>query len=161
VTEAVSASSEEISMTVEPDFWEVSWQFEGEAFEAVRSMGEELTYKAQSTIFKEGDEGDAMYLVLEGYALVVGIDRRTGDEQTLSIIAAGQSFGELALLVQQPRLATVLAGTDLRVLKVTPATLEALEEKEARGAAILYKKLARTLAEELIIRGELPSGRKK
>jgi CRP-like cAMP-binding protein len=142
-------------MSTEPDFWEVTWQFDGQAFEPLRSMGEELTYAAQATVFKQGDGPDGMYLVLSGYALVVTVDKDTGIEHTVGIVAQGQSFGELGLLIEQPRLATVVAGTELRVLKITPEILERIEQNAPQSAVILYKKLARTIAEQLVARGDL------
>jgi len=139
-------------MTVDPDFWEVSWRFDGDEFEALRGMSEEVNFKAEETIFKRGDAADCMYLVMDGYALALIIDNKTGEQKAVSIIAEGQSFGELGLLMKQHRTATVTAGTDLKVLKVTQETLKSLEQGHALGAATLYKKLARTLAEQLILK---------
>lgn len=140
--------------TLEPDFWKVTWQFEGEPFETLRAMAQELTFNAEDVIFSEGDKADALYLVLDGYALVTATNTDTGEQETISIIAAGQSFGELALLIQQPRRATIVAGTDLKVLKVSIEVLDKLEGEDARAAAILYKELARTLSMQLLIRAD-------
>jgi len=139
-------------MAVDPDFWEVSWRFDGDEFDALKQMSEEVTFKADEMIFKRGDAADCMYLVLDGYALALIVDPKTGEQKQVSIIAEGQSFGELGLLMKQHRTATVSAGTDLKALKVTLDTLKSLEQGHARGAAILYKKLARTLAEQLILK---------
>lgn len=139
-------------MGIEPDFWEVSWRFDGKEFEALREMAETVTFKAEETIFKRGDPGDCMFLVLDGYALALIVNQTTGDEKTVSIIAEGQSFGELGLLMKQHRTATVTAGTDVKLLKVTLDTLKALEQKNPRSVAFLYKKLARTLAEQIILK---------
>src|SRR6185436_14102389 len=119
------------------------------------SFAEEKHYRARSNVFKKGEESDGMYLVLNGYALVIAIDDVTGDERTVGITTPGQSFGELGLLIQQPRLATVSAGTDLDVLKITPESLAALEEREPSIASQMYKRLARTLASQLISQGNL------
>lgn len=140
-------------MADEYDFWEVTWRFDGPEFEALRAMGHEENYAAKQTIFSQGDPGDSMYLVVKGYALAVVKDASTGVERGTSIIPEGQSFGELSLLMGQPRTATVTAGTDLTVLKITLDTLKGLEQTQPASAAILYKKLARTLAEEVISRG--------
>ncbi|MBN1312956.1 MAG: cyclic nucleotide-binding domain-containing protein [Anaerolineae bacterium] len=138
-------------MATEPEFWEVSWRVEGdEAFEGLQARSIEQHYKNQETIFEQGEPADSMYLVVDGYALALTNDPQTGEEQSTSIIPAGQSFGELGLLMGQPRSATVVAGTDLRVLKITLETVKALEESDPHIAATLYKKLARTLAEQLV-----------
>jgi CRP/FNR family transcriptional regulator, cyclic AMP receptor protein len=140
--------------------WEVSWQFEGEEFEILRSLSDEVAFRARSNVFKQGDAADGMYLVLEGYALVIATDE-TGAERTVGITMPGQSFGELGLLVQQPRMATVSAGTDLRVLKITPDSLSALEAREPAIASMMYKRLARTLASQLIVQGNLLGAEEK
>ena len=134
----------------DPDFWEVTWQTEGTEFEALVKLAIPETYPNQHIIFKQGDPADSMYLVQKGYALAVANDPETGEERNTGIVAAGQSFGELGLLMNQPRTATVVAGTDLTVLRVTLETLRALEEAEPAIAARLYKSLARTLAVQLV-----------
>lgn len=137
-------------MESEPDFWEVSWRVEGDAFEGLLAKSTEQNYKPQQTVFEQGEAADGMYLVIEGYALALTNDPKTGAERSTTIIPTGQSFGELGLLMGQPRSATVVAGTELRVLKITLETVKALEEAEPHIAATLYKKLARTLAEQLV-----------
>ena len=142
-------------MEQKPAFWEVTWKFEGESFKTLRSTGKEQTYKARETVFTQGDKADGMYLVLDGFALVIATDPNTGNDRTIGIVEQGQSFGELGLLIEQPRLATVAAGTELRVLKITPAALASLENEASEIASELYKTLARTLAEQLISQGNL------
>jgi CRP-like cAMP-binding protein len=137
-------------MTSEPDFWEVTWRVEDEAFEHLQTRSSEQTYKSQEAVFKQGDAADGMYLVVNGYALAITNDPETGAERSTRIIPPGQSFGELGLLMGQPRSASVVAGTDMRVLKITVDTVMSLEQSDPQTAAILYKKLARTLAEQLV-----------
>lgn len=135
--------------------WEVTWAFEGEAFETLRSLAQEKFYKARTNVFEQGDPPDGMYLVLDGFALVIAKDAERNVERTVGIVQAGQSFGELGLLVEQPRMACVSAGTDLRLLHITEETLASLEEQNPHIAAMMYKMLARTLAAQLIERGNL------
>lgn len=153
-------------MTAHSDFmlgrsdsiWEVSWKLDGEAYDALHALAEEQGYRARANVFQQGDPSDGMYLVLNGYALVIAKDEITGEDRTVGIVTPGQSFGELGLLVQQPRLATVSAGTDLKVLKITPDNLDALESAQPEVASLMYKQLARTLATQLIATGELLRG---
>lgn len=142
-------------MAQEPIYWEVTWRFEGESFEILRTIGEEQTYRARTNVFGQGDKADGLYLVLDGFALVIATDPDTGNDRTVGIVEKGQSFGELGLLIDQPRMATVAAGTDLRVLKITPDSLAALEVEAPKVASALYKTLARTLAEQLVNVGNL------
>ncbi len=137
-------------MESEPDFWEVTWRVEDEIFEELQTKSVEQSYKSQEAIFKQGDAADSMYLVVSGYALAITSDPQTGAERSTRIVPPGQSFGELGLLMGQPRSATVVAGTDMQVLKITLETVKALEQLDPRAAAMLYKRLARTLAEQLV-----------
>jgi|RhiMetdeSRZDD1v2_1073273.scaffolds.fasta_scaffold96139_4 CRP-like cAMP-binding protein len=146
----------QMDLPFDPDSpWEVSWRFEGDEFETIHALAEEISLKARSNVFEQGDESDGMYLVLDGYALVIATDPESSIERTVGIITPGQSFGELGLLVQQPRLATVSAGTDLKVLKITPEVLATLEDQQPSLASMMYKRLARTLATQLIAQGNL------
>lgn len=130
-----------------PEHWLVTWGFQGETFDSLRQYAEELTFAARETIFSQGDAPDGMYLVVEGMVLILHNDK-DGRERTLSIVTEGQSFGELGLLVKQPRLATAAAGLDVRLLKITPVTLHKLETDQPGLVVPLYKALAETLAEQ-------------
>ncbi|KAE8388770.1 cyclic nucleotide-binding-like protein [Aspergillus alliaceus] len=73
-----------------------------------------IKYSAGSTIIKEGDPGDAFYLLESGEAeaFMEGVDR------PVKSYKRGDFFGELALLADQPRAASVVAKTDVKVAKL-------------------------------------------
>jgi CRP-like cAMP-binding protein len=127
--------------------WLVTWGFEGEDFETLRSYAEEVSYPARATIFSQGDASDGLYLVMKGMALVFKTDEQ-GNERTVAIVTEGQSFGELGLLVGTARNATVAAGLDVKLLKISPETLARLESEVPAIVMKMYKMLARTLAEQ-------------
>ena len=131
------------------DVWVVTWKFEDESFETLQTIAEERTYRTGETVFKEGDRADGMYLVLDGTATIV---RKTahGEQRAVATTSPGQSFGEIGLLVERPRQATVVAGTDLRVLKITRTALDLLHKSAPDMAYMMYQVLARTLAEQLL-----------
>ena len=67
-------------------------------------------YQADEIIFDEGEEGQALYIVLSG---VVSVCRnQAASRETLAELAAGSFFGDLALLDNTPRMAQVRARTD-------------------------------------------------
>jgi hypothetical protein len=80
----------------------------------------ELTQVAQwSTVVRQGDHGDSMYLILEGELrarLLVG-DR----EATLATFKPGDFFGEISLFDHGPRSADVVANEESTLLRVTTA----------------------------------------
>jgi CRP-like cAMP-binding protein len=64
---------------------------------------------AGTDLVREGEPGDALFLILEGEAVV----RREGHD--VGRVGPGSHFGELAILDGAPRSATVVAATDVRV----------------------------------------------
>ena len=60
-------------------------------------------------LVREGEEGDALFVILEGEAIV-----QTGDRE-LARVGEGGYFGELALLDGEPRAADVIAATDVTI----------------------------------------------
>lgn len=143
-----------ISKRAAPGSWLVTWQFENEAFETLRTLAQVIQFKASERIFREGEPSDGMYLILSGTATVV---RRSmsGDERIVGKLEAGNSFGEIGLLVASPRHATVIASTTLSAMKITAYALELLQNSAPDIAAMIYKALARSMAEQLMASHEL------
>lgn len=71
-----------------------------------------VTVPADATIFREGDEGDYMYVVKSGK---VRIETRG---QELAVIGAGEIFGEMAMIDRVQRSAAALALTDCELVPV-------------------------------------------
>jgi len=82
--------------------------------DAIAKVGRPVSFDANAKIFEEGDQGDAMYVMLEGSVQVtVG-----GRFHTLK---PGDFFGEMALISSKKRLATVETVEPVRALQI-PAT---------------------------------------
>jgi CRP-like cAMP-binding protein len=69
-------------------------------------------YKAGDVIFNKGDESSQMYVVIEGEVEIQLTDNLT------EIVDSGGFFGEMALISDEPRTATVIAKTDCRIVPV-------------------------------------------
>jgi uncharacterized membrane protein len=69
---------------------------------------------AGSVLFRKGEAGDAVYLIEVG-RVRIHIHDRDGDEVTLAELAAGDFFGEMALLDGKPRSATATVTEDARL----------------------------------------------
>jgi MFS family permease len=81
----------------------------GPALERLASQLEVVQADAGTAIVEQGDPGDRFYVVAEG-ELDVAVDGRP-----VGSVAAGDSFGEIALLRDVPRTATVSARTNARL----------------------------------------------
>jgi hypothetical protein len=77
------------------------------SLEQLASSLARVTVPAGEAVFRQGDPGDRFYVIAGGEADVV-VDGRTVRSQ-----GPGEHFGEIALLRDSPRTATVLARTDL------------------------------------------------
>lgn len=75
------------------------------------AYSKEERFPPEALIFSEGDQGDKLYIVVEGQ---VRISRRLlgMGEEALSIVGRGEVFGEMALIDDQPRSADARAHTD-------------------------------------------------
>jgi len=69
-------------------------------------------------VFKSGDEGDRAYLVQDGLIEIVRVGP-AGDEVVLGEIGKGGIFGEMALVDDQPRMASARAKEQATVAIVT------------------------------------------
>ena len=70
---------------------------------------ETASLPAEATLIEEGEEGDALFVIIEGSASV----RRAGEE--VAAVGEGASFGEMALLDGEPRSATVVSTAPVTV----------------------------------------------
>ncbi len=86
-------------------------------------------FKAGQLIIREGSVGGAAYVVVEGTCEAFRTVK--GNRVSLGKIAAGEAFGELAILSAKPRAASVVAQSDV-VVKVI--TAESLERELARSS---------------------------
>jgi cAMP-dependent protein kinase regulator len=63
-------------------------------------------------VITEGDQGDCLYVVKSGRYLCTKLDQVTQAPRTIKEYTQGESFGELALLYNTPRAASITALTN-------------------------------------------------
>lgn len=78
---------------------------------------ESVTYRAGQVIFHMGDTGDAAYVLINGEA-EVSVETDTG-EIPVAQLKDGDFVGEIAILCDVPRTATVKAKTELKALRIS------------------------------------------
>lgn len=94
----------------------------------VQEMMTDHRYQAGEIIFCEGDEGDALYLIWAGRAAVVKGPVSNPDE--VFIRKPGEVVGEMAILENKPRWASLIALEDVRVLRIERAGFQALLQSQ-------------------------------
>jgi serine phosphatase RsbU (regulator of sigma subunit) len=105
--------------------------------EELRRVAELHTYPEQTTLIKQGDKGNTLYVIIEGR---VAVTQRLedGQERLLGIRGPREFFGELALLDETPRMASCVTLTPTKVLEVTEETFDkVLESSPAVAYAIM------------------------
>ena len=75
-------------------------------------------YPANTVLISEGDSTDSLYVVKEGEVKVLASDQQ-GKEVILNILGPGEYFGELALLDDKPRSASVKTMVPTKVMVIT------------------------------------------
>src|SRR5258706_471240 len=90
---------------------------DAEDLEELSSIVEERRINKDKDLFREGDNGDAVYLIVTGRVRVfVGGGERP--EKTINELGPGACIGEMAVLDSSPRSATVRALDRTRALRV-------------------------------------------
>ena len=99
-------------------------------------VGKRRTYAADQAIVREGTTGTALYIVLSGTARV----EREGGER-LGELKTGDFFGELALIEEHPRTASVVAQTETECLLFPAWEFSALMDEHPEIAVPIMKAL--------------------
>ena len=97
-------------------------ELDDEAASALRASMSEVVLSRGDVLFREGDEGDRVYVVIRG-KVKLGRTAPDGRENLLALLGPGQMFGELSLFDPGPRSATVTAVTDTTLLGLGHADL--------------------------------------
>lgn len=84
----------------------------GEDLAQIAAIADELEFSEGDVVVKEGDIGEAMFIILEGR---VRVHRA---EKTLTEFGARDCFGEMSILDSEPRSATVTALAELATLRI-------------------------------------------
>lgn len=93
---------------------------------AIQNMGRETVQPGQ-TIIRQGEVGDKFYLILDGEA-AVHIDT-DGKPKKVGNLSKGDNFGELALINDAPRAATIIAQSEISLMTLDKQQFKDILEK--------------------------------
>jgi anion transporter len=108
-----------------------------------------LSYQAGAIIFHQAEPGDAFYLVASGAVGVYTADKSGTGETRLEVLRAGEPFGEMALLTNSPRTASIKAESDCEVLRLERGAFFDLVRQQPGVALAIAATLSRRLARQL------------
>lgn len=105
------------------------------------------TVRQFNEIVRQGDPGDAMYLVLEGEVrvrMMIG-----GKESLIAVLPAGEFFGEISLFDHGPRSADVVANAESVLLKISASAFQKLAQESPELATPFLLAVGKTLTSRI------------
>jgi CRP-like cAMP-binding protein len=136
----VPASSELRTFLLQTPFF---GGLEDPSLECILGMTKERRCGAGEDVFREGEQGRSMYVVLEG--LLIATRMTLGTQVRLRHFRAGDFFGEMTLIEMQPRAWTVSAEQPARLLELTGPDLHRLYEKDIKAYVLVLQNVNREL----------------
>lgn len=108
---------------------------------------EEMTFGDNETILNEGDDTQALWIILSGECMV---SRACGsDDRILAVLTAGDVFGEMSFLRQSPHSASITAVHPVSVFCYRREDFDALAERHPDAALRICINIAAVVAERL------------
>jgi CRP-like cAMP-binding protein/tetratricopeptide (TPR) repeat protein len=113
------------------------------------TFSSEERFRAGSLIFREGDAGDKLYIILEGRVRISKFIPGVGEE-ALAVLDRGDFFGEMALIDAKPRSADAKAHeSDATVLSIDRATLNEILSMDPHASLQFLNLLCRMISRRL------------
>ena len=111
------------------------------------SLFDILTVEGGAPIFEEGDHGDAWYVVVDGDVSVSKASAAGGPDHQLATLDSGEGFGEMALIDNNRRMATVSANVPTILAKLPRVAFDQLLEINHPAATRLLRAMAGVLCQ--------------
>ena len=115
-----------------------------EALKKVADKLKPLFLPKGNTLYQEGDEGNALYVIQSGRVRIIRQDEK-GQERILSYLARGDTFGETALLTGAPRSVTIKSDANTNLLVLYKNDFEQFLKDNPMAAFYLSKLLSHRL----------------
>jgi len=123
---------------------------DNEALSRLAAALEEIDCAEGRVVFAEGDPGDSMYFIAHGRIRVEKLAQAEGlVRKTLTVLEAGDYFGEMALFDQKPRSASAVAAGPARILRLSKAAFDQIQQRHSvAGMSVLFA-MIRTASERI------------
>ncbi|HOK40954.1 MAG TPA: cyclic nucleotide-binding domain-containing protein [bacterium] len=127
-----------------------SFKDKPEELKKIASIMRPVFFKKDERIINEGDAGDSLYILKSGEVLIT---KKTLEKEEYTIVKlTGEMnvfFGELALLDEDKRSASIIALTDCELWEIKRKDFFELGEKEPYLCLIITREIAKILASRL------------
>ena len=119
-----------------------------EMLEHLATSLEVMTLEPGATVFKEGDSGREMFVLLDGEIEVLK-HSKSSRETRVALLGPSDWFGEMSILDVMPRSATVRTLSPARVLRITAHDLDGLYRRDLRSYSLVVLNIAREMSRRL------------
>jgi CRP/FNR family cyclic AMP-dependent transcriptional regulator len=108
----------------------------------------EQTYRSGETIFREGEPGNRLFIIVSG-SVRISRDIPNAGEEALAVLKPGTCFGEMSVLDRSERSTDAIAAEDCVVATITRPDLEMLLEFDKELAYLVLRSFVRMLSARL------------
>jgi len=116
-----------------------------EELQQVAAIAGEQWFPDSTTIFHQGDEGNQMFIIVDGQVQVVR--SANGKDQILAQRGPGEFVGEMAIIESVPRSATLITQGEVRVLTIGGETFKQILRERPEVSLAVLRSLSRRLRE--------------
>lgn len=102
-----------------------------------------------TSVIKENEVGDRMYLITKGEVEVLKYSKENKATESIAKLAEGDSFGEMELIDIQPRTASVTSLTNLETVSFCNEDLLKLSQEDLETFSIIVVNIARIISRRL------------
>ncbi|HVE49304.1 MAG TPA: cyclic nucleotide-binding domain-containing protein [Casimicrobiaceae bacterium] len=116
--------------------------------------GSVLRFEPGDVLMQQGDPADSAYVILEGTVEVVG-KTKDGGEFVIAVQGKNSVMGEMGVICDAPRSATVRAKDAVRALRISGDVFLRLACESPQRALYVMRELSTRLAQELMAHARL------
>ena len=120
------------------------WNCTRRELQQIAQLADEIDLREGKEMTRQGERGREFFVLLEGDADVIK------DGRTINTLGAGDFFGEIALVSDTPRTATVTATSPVRALVITDRAFRRLLKDQPEIQGKVLAAVAARLAPELV-----------
>jgi HEAT repeat protein len=113
----------------------------------IASVADERAFVDGETIAGQGEPGDELHIVVDGAVRVLRVDAGTGSDRELARRGQGEVVGEMALITQEPRMASLVASGEVRTLRLGRTEFEGVLRERPDTAIAVIRVLSLRLVE--------------
>jgi len=118
------------------------------ALAALEDIVHVRSYKANETVFEEGDPGSGMYMIRSGMVIIYA-NSQSGVEEELARLGPGDFFGETTLTAPAPRTASARTLENTELVGLFRADILELVERKPAVSSSIFLGLTRVVSERL------------